>query len=494
MNKRKLDSLLWENIIVDNFIFSGHADIKQENLDNVFWNEVDELSVSRDDDYNIIISCISYLNRYKEIKQKPKAKKQEFVPGSTVSEGRLEIKLSDRYTVTFAPMYCNGYESKTDRTNWKLSCYRIEGKNSAKTPSAIREWILNGNESSLFLCGNSKFEYKIEGSVWGRYGDMEFPIKESLKEQEYYGRFTHIKYKDTAFDIHFVGEQYGPSWSKNLSISYFKKYGRIPSEEERKQIRDYLSFFMGKRLLYIGETSFDENGDGVGFIMESPCTYGFDIRKICKNGATPPIDNEYASANNNFDVIQNYIDLFSELYEKLDLGSLFSAYWYAKEIAKPMDLPILSGALENLKRKWYEEVELNPETVLIDKKDFEKKIKPIKNLVETQFKGTEYVERMKRYVERMNCMSVSEQLTHFFEGIDMIIGVKEKKALQARNFSAHGSFGGNNISYIEQFRTSQVYECIIVRVILKLLKYEGNYIDYGIIGYPEKDINCPSGE
>ena len=123
-----------------------------------------------------------------------------------------------------------------------------------------------------------------------------------------------------------------------------------------------------------------------------------------------------------------------------------------------------------------------------------KKIKPIKNLVETQFKGTEYVERMKRYVERMNCMSVSEQLTHFFEGIDMIIGVKEKKALQARNFSAHGSFGGNNISYIEQFRTSQVYECIIVRVILKLLKYEGNYIDYGIIGYPEKDINCPSGE
>lgn len=34
---------------------------------------------------------------------------------------------------------------------------------------------------------------------------------------------------------------------------------------------------------------------------------------------------------------------------------------------------------------------------------------------------------------------------------------------------------------------------ILVRVILKLLKYEGNYIDYGTIGYPEKNINCPSG-
>ncbi len=37
-----------------------------------------------------------------------------------------------------------------------------------------------------------------------------------------------------------------------------------------------------------------------------------------------------------------------------------------------MDLPILSAALENLKRKWYEEVEINPETVLMDKKIFQK--------------------------------------------------------------------------------------------------------------------------
>ena len=36
------------------------------------------------------------------------------------------------------------------------------------------------------------------------------------------------------------------------------------------------------------------------------------------------------------------------MYNKLDLESLFSAYWYAKEIAKSMDLPILAGALEHL--------------------------------------------------------------------------------------------------------------------------------------------------
>lgn len=492
MNKRKFDSLIWENIPVDNFIISKHSDIKQENLDEVFWDDVDELCVTRDDNYNIRVSCVRYLNQYKEKKQKLTVNKREFAPGETIPGGRLEIKMFDDYTVTFAPMYCDGYVSKLDKTLYKLSCYRIEGE-SSETPSVIKEWILNGSQSGLYFCGNSKFEYKVEGSVSGVYGDLEFPIKEELEEQEYVGKFIHFRYKDTAFDIHFVGDKYGPLWSTNLSISYFAEYGRIPSREERKQIREYLSFFVGKRLMYIGESLFDENGNQIGFIMENPRTCGFDIEKECMSSAKAPIRNDVSVLQNYFNTIQKYIEPFSELYVKLDFDSLFSSYWYAQKVTQPMDLPILSAALENLKRKWYEEVALNPETVLMDKKDFSKRIKPIKALVETQFAGTEYVERMKRSVEGMNRMSVSEQLTHFFEGIGMVIGKKEKNALQACNSSAHGSFWGDNVDYEKQSVTSQVYGCILVRVILKLLKYDGNYIDYGTIGYPEKNINCPSG-
>ena len=245
MNKRKLDSLLWENIPIDNFIVSGYSDIKQENLDDVFWDDVDELCVTRDDNYNISISCARYLNQYKEKKQRPTVDKREFIPGETMPAGKLEIRIFDDYTVIFTPMYCDGYISKLDKTNYKLSCYRVEGK-GVKTPSMIKEWILNGSQGGLFFCGNSKFEYKVEGSVSGVYGELEFPIKEELEEQKYMGRFIHLKYKDTAFDIHFVGNNYGPSWSTNLSISYFEKYGRIPSIEERKQIREYLSFLLEK--------------------------------------------------------------------------------------------------------------------------------------------------------------------------------------------------------------------------------------------------------
>lgn len=493
MNKRKLDSLLWEQIPFDNFIFAGHVDIEQENIDDISFEDVDELRVFRDDDYNINISCVRYLNRFKDRNPKHKIKEQELIPGTSVPEGKLSIKLLDDYFVKFYPVYFNGYESKLDKTDYKLSCYRIEGIDTSKEVAVVKEWVLNGSQSGLYFCTNFKFEYKIEGSVYGEYGDMEFPIKESLEEQEYYGRFIHIKYKDTAFDIHFVGDKYGPRWSTNLSISFFEKYGRIPSSEERKQIRDYLSFFIGKRLIYIGESSFDENGNQIGFVMEYPRTYGFDIKKVCANGAKAPIRNGAEYRQDYFNCVQDYIEPFSEMYNKLDFEQLFSAYWYAKEIAKPMDLPILAGALENLKRKWYEEIELNPETVLMDKKDFSKRIKPIKKLISSQFEGTEYINRMKSSLEGMNKMTVSEQLTHFFEGINMPVGDMEKKALRARNSSAHGSYGGGNTDYQELYMTSQVYECIIVRVVLKLLKYNGTYVDYGTIGYPEKNINCPSG-
>ena len=227
--------------------------------------------------------------------------------------------------------------------------------------------------------------------------------------------------------------------------------------------------------------------------METPRTFGINLKRTCLNAAKPPFSQEYKNRKQYFANFEKYIDTFAELYSKLDFETFFTMYWYAKEIAKPMDLPILSSALENLKRKWYEEVELNPETVLMDKKDFAKRIKPIKELVQTQFERTEYAERMKRSVEGMNRMSVSEQLAHFFEAIDMVIGNTEKNALRARNFSAHGSLGGSDADYQEQYMMSQVYECIIVRAILKLLKYDGNYVDYGTLGFPEKNINHPSG-
>ena len=102
--------------------------VKRCNLDEVFWDDLDELSVSRDEDYNIKITCVRNLNKFKINNQRNAIPQNDFVLGEVVPSGRLEIKINEDYTVTFSPMYFNGYESKLDKTNYRLSCYTLRVK------------------------------------------------------------------------------------------------------------------------------------------------------------------------------------------------------------------------------------------------------------------------------------------------------------------------------------------------------------------------------
>lgn len=492
MRRDRLESLLWEQIPFENFVMYGGS-ITQENLDEIPFETVDELKISRDSDYKINVSCVGHSNRGNTKAIVP-VKSSDNLPGTMVSEGKIHICLFKDYHIDLSHCYFNGYVSGLEKTDYKLKCYHVEGCIDASEISAVKEWVINGEKNYLSYCGNAGLEYRGKDSIVGKHGDLTFPKKKTMEDRAYFGRLIHIKYKDTAFDIHFLSDDYGPTWSTNISIAYFQEYGRIPGLKEREIIRDYLSFFTGKKLLYIGETSYDKYGNQCGFVMENPRTYGFDIKKICGDSGRTPINVRFNSGNDYISVLQKYIEPFLYIYEKLDLYSLLTSYWYAKEIAKPFDLPILSGALERLIKKWFKECELNPDILLMEKKDYSNRIKPIINLIDKQFEGSDYLDRMKRSFSGLNKMSVGEQLEHFFKKIELNIRKSEKEAIRARNIPAHGAFGVKEEDYELFIKHSQVYETLINRIILKLINYEGAYIDYGTLGFPEKELDCPIGD
>ena len=487
---------MWEyNIFEHEWSLYDRA-ITQENLNAISFEDVNKFRVFRDNDYNINISCVIDINQinYNKKKREKPINNKELLVGSSIPEGKLKINLCENYSVVFESCYVVKNTRTINKKEYIITCRHIEGKDSSKSFSVLKEWLLNGDSTGLYYYSNKMFNFEVEEATFGSYGDLEFPIKQLNTVRGCQGSFIHIKYKDTAFDIHFIDKSYGPQWSNNLSISYFEKYGRIPSLKERNIIRNYLSFFIGKKLIYVGNSTFDENGNQIGFVMETPNTYSFDIKKICLNAAEAPIGTNYDSLPNYFNVVQKYIEIFEEIYDKLDFESFFNSYWYAKRVAKPIDLPILASALEHLMKKWYENIEINPESLLMDKKDFKKRIQPIKVLLTTQFKDTNYAERMTRSIYNMNRMSINEQMNHFFEKIGIPLGEEEQYALRARNISVHGDYDKNINDYEKIFKISQIYKTIITRVVLKLLNYSGKYVDYGTIGYPEKDINCPSGQ
>lgn len=495
MNLNKLSALMWESFPEDNLVLMGLTVITEENLDELPVELIDEIRISRDEDYNIKIFCARNINRFDNRTPSKKNIEKEFLAGETIDPGKVVVRpYGNDYYIELSQCYYNGYISKISQTEYRLSCYHIMCKNTEKEEFLLKEWILNGGESGLRFYNNQNYKYIVEGSVSGTYGDFDFPIKDELPEKECSGGFAHFEFRDTAFDVHYVGKTYGPTWSENLSITYTEKYGRIPNAEERKMIRDFLSFITGTTMIYIGNSSYDENGNQIGFEMDYPRTYGFEIKNICRQAAEPPINDKVKSSQIYLGTVQNLIEPFMDLYEKLDLEALFTSYWYARNIAVPYGLPILSSALECLIRKWYDQVEANPDTLLMKKGDFRKRIKPVKELVEEQFIDTDFSERMKRKIDDMNRMSINEMIKYFFSKIEVPIGETEAKALQARNISAHGSFREKDNDYIEQYMMSKVYECLIIRTVLTLLRYEGKYIDYGSLGFPEKALKIPSGD
>ncbi len=66
--------------------------------------------------------------------------------------------------------------------------------------------------------------------------------------------------------------------------------------------------------------------------------------------------------------------------------------------------------------------------------------------------------------------------------------------MKARNPMAHGSAELlDEGSHQEMFNHTQSYRTLFNRVLLKLLGYDGAYVDYSAKGWPEKSLEEPLG-
>jgi hypothetical protein len=79
----------------------------------------------------------------------------------------------------------------------------------------------------------------------------------------------------------------------------------------------------------------------------------------------------------------------------------------------------------------------------------------------------------------------------FLREIGLPIGKREKAAMKARHLSAHGASAGEELT--ELVRLSHGYRTLFDRVFLRLLGYEGSYVDRTTAGYPSRPLLTPAG-
>jgi len=89
-------------------------------------------------------------------------------------------------------------------------------------------------------------------------------------------------------------------------------------------------------------------------------------------------------------------------------------------------------------------------------------------------------------------MGVNEKFDFFFEEIELPIGDGERAAIKGRNAMAHGARYKSGTER-QLVSLTRAYETLLHRVLLKLLAYDGEYVDYSVVGWPQRALKEPIG-
>lgn len=120
------------------------------------------------------------------------------------------------------------------------------------------------------------------------------------------------------------------------------------------------------------------------------------------------------------------------------------------------------------------------------KEDYEKAISGFIEQLTDKVSTCESRDKLINKISGAYQMGSNERFFTFLEELGLNYGKDEKESIRARNNFTHG---GSNVSYEEVLKNTRTMYLLLARVILKLLGYDGQYIDTSVNGYPRKYID-----
>ncbi|MFZ1898081.1 hypothetical protein [Methanoregula sp.] len=486
-----LHHLEWE-CLQEDFEFTGS--ISKDHLPII----PTKVSIRRDENYGITVNIFG--------KKDPKLDLQEFLKSQNNSNklfaepfevkgeegpGVIKYVLPDCYLGSGESHYENGEEI----FNFKLISFRFERTIiSDKEPSQLTEWYINSSDPT-FVFPRSTHRRKDTKFIYVRDidGKLEEKVSGPRNEQISTFDFAFIECEKYGFIIHQVPKVFGPTWSEHsLGIEYRKEYGYIPEPKERESISEIVSFILGKHLLNCGHTIFDEDRYLIKQVAINP--WGIDIRGQCKSPSIPPISLHFDSNATQIEkILPPLILKYLELKDTLKFNEVLWRYWIAEQMPLGTNIPIYANGIEILINNWFKMHESKPKSVYISKKEFDDRMVEILPLIEKRFSDVDTRVKIIQKINKSFNMSGNEKFEEFLSEIGINIGIMETAAIAARNKMIHNSIEETPQKIRDMVILSQTYRVFFNRVILKILGYSGNYIDYSVAGYPLKPILSIAG-
>jgi len=420
-------------------------------------------------------------------------------PGTLVPS--VELNGSDLYgTIDYKLSNC-AVKSTSQRGNESfeadLVTHRVRRrflKRESAEMAWLTEWYLNSYSRNTPLLyprpvkRELKEEYRKEREFLGEEITFEGYRKGAL------GRCAFVETPDVSFLVQPVPNELGPPWSKCLGIEYRLEWGGVPNADDRKAIANILSFLMGRPLVDVGYTAYDGRGYPIEQVAINP--RADNLVAMCQRPEQPPINLEQRKPPAMLEgLLQEMVPCYLALREELNLDEVLQGYWLADQLPLGDDLPVLATSIEILKNAWYKSKKSKSKGTYMPKAKFDELLEDEFKAIEARLEGVEYGDRILRRMRNTFQMGVNESFDFFFEEIGLPVGERERKAIGARNRMAHGSSGFlDERAYQELLNKKQSYQTLFNRILLKVMGYDGNYVDRSTLGWPERPLDQPIGE
>jgi hypothetical protein len=451
---------------------------------------------TRDNQYRLFATISGIIENRNELELKGSIEKGEFITTETVmgfsSDGLFKYKFTGVFLgkSTLSPMSVKSSALKF-QADFIFSTVEKSIVTNTNQTAILQEWYLTGYSNVNFTRSTSRGVDKS----FKRLRDGIDPEEERrlITSSGSYNDYLLVKYIDTSFIVSKVPKEFGPEWSFNISIEYRQSFGRIPNENDREAISELVGFVLGNQLLKIGQTSYDKSTSLI--IQEYQSPWGDNVVSRCQSISLPPVElGNYQGWNRAEILLNELINSYLTLRNKLRLKDALWKYWIAKYSTLGANLPILSSAVETLAEQV---IKSHPEVKLyyIDRMKFLEIIKDELVSIEQKLEGNSHKTIIINKLKGATVRGSNEKLDVLFEIIDLKIGKIEREAIKARNKMAHSSLSEISEEEIkETIRYTRAYETLFNRIFLKILSYSGEYKDYYTIGHPSRLIGEPIHE
>lgn len=353
--------------------------------------------------------------------------------------------------------------------------------------SVLNEWFISNKVSFLFpRFTDRRATTRYVKARKGIDEEQEFmPSRLSNGSRDY----LLIECRGVKCIVAEIPKGLGPAWAQCIGIEYRAIWG-IPDEDTRKAISEFVGFIFGVHLLAVGST---ELKNFVPWRETGSSPWGDNVRAKCGGPAFPPIELDDNSrpgyVGSHVEVfINQLLPVYLEKKEVLGLTEALWKYWVARRLPIGVNLPILSSGVETMIFRYLKTAPGFSSTYM-EAKSFRKLIDgPLSAMAEALVQVPEG-DKMVRKMEGAYNRSANEKIQMFFELSGLPIGKVEDEAMKARHAMAHvGGVILSDTEAKESIRKTRAYETLFHRILLRLLGYEGKYIDYYMKGHPLRMI------